>query len=83
MNNEIIDEKVTEDTLTTSAVFDPKHLQLASQDIWRSKYQLKTSSGTPVDHSVIDTFERVAKAIANVETTQRNNRNTVKNFYGH
>lgn len=69
MNNEIIKENIVEDALTTSAVFDPNHLQLASQDIWRSKYQLKTSSGTPVDHSVIDTFERVAEAIANVETT--------------
>ena len=69
MNNEIIKENIMEDALTTSAVFDPNHLQLASQDIWRSKYQLKTSSGTPVDHSVIDTFERVAEAIANVETT--------------
>lgn len=69
MNNETITENIMEDTIESPAVFDPNHLQLASLDIWRSKYQLKTSAGEPIDHSVIDTFERVAQAIASVEST--------------
>ena len=69
MSNETITENIMEDTIESPAVFDPNHLQLASLDIWRSKYQLKTSAGEPIDHSVIDTFERVAQAIASVEST--------------
>lgn len=69
MQRQIMKQQTITDTPETLIVFDPNHLQLASQDIWRSKYQLKTSSGEPVDQTVIDTFERVAKAIASVETT--------------
>ena len=35
-----------------------------SRDIWNGKYRLKTSTGTPVDKTVDDTFRRVAKALA-------------------
>lgn len=69
MERQTMKEQTITDTPETLAVFDANHLQLASLDIWRSKYQLKTSSGEPVDKNVIDTFERVAKAIASVETT--------------
>jgi ribonucleoside-diphosphate reductase alpha chain len=66
---EILKEKQITDLIETPIFFDPNHLQLASQDIWRSKYQLKTPTGDPVDHTVINTFERVAEAIARVEAT--------------
>ncbi|MBF0109776.1 MAG: adenosylcobalamin-dependent ribonucleoside-diphosphate reductase [Magnetococcales bacterium] len=42
-------------------------LQPASLDIWDSKYRLKKQDGTPVDHTVADTYRRVARALADVE----------------
>ena len=44
-------------------------LQETSLDIWDKKYRLKTKDGQPVDASVHGTFERVARALADVETT--------------
>ncbi|MDH5432889.1 MAG: adenosylcobalamin-dependent ribonucleoside-diphosphate reductase [Gammaproteobacteria bacterium] len=41
--------------------------QSTSLDIWESKYQLKTKDGSPVDKSIDQTYERVAKALADVE----------------
>lgn len=43
--------------------------QAASLDIWDTKYRLKTKSGEAVDQSIDDTFARVARALADVETT--------------
>ncbi len=43
--------------------------QATSLDIWDTKYRLKTKTGEGVDNSIDDTFERVAKALADVETT--------------
>ncbi len=43
-------------------------LQETSLDIWDKKYRLKTKDGEPVDENVQDTFNRVAKALAEVET---------------
>ena len=42
-------------------------LQPASRDIWDSKYRLKTAQGVPIDKSVDDTYQRVARALAEVE----------------
>lgn len=42
-------------------------IQPASLDIWDSKYRLKAKNGTPVDTSVDGTYQRVARALANVE----------------
>ena len=42
-------------------------LQKASLDIWDSKYRLKTSEGEPVDRDIDATYERVARALADVE----------------
>ena len=42
-------------------------MQEASIDIWHSKYQLKTKTGDPVDKDINATYERVAKALAEVE----------------
>ena len=42
-------------------------LQSASQDIWDKKYRLKSKDGQPIDHTVDATYERVARALAEVE----------------
>ena len=44
-------------------------LQAASLDIWDGKYRLKKRDGTVVDRGIDETFRRVARAIADVETT--------------
>ena len=44
-------------------------LQPASFDIWQRKYQLKTSQGEAIDHTIDDTFTRVARALADIETS--------------
>ncbi len=46
-------------------------LQETSLDIWDKKYRLKTKDGEPVDQNVQATFDRVAKAIADVEKPQK------------
>jgi len=43
--------------------------QPASLDIWDSKYRLKTKVGEPLDRSIDDTYRRVARTLADVETT--------------
>lgn len=45
-------------------------LQPASIDIWDKKYRLKDKDGTPIDKEIADTWERVASALAEVETTK-------------
>ena len=45
-------------------------LQDASLDIWDKKYRLKRKDGAPVDQSIEQTYERVARALADVEETQ-------------
>ncbi len=44
-------------------------LQPASYDIWDKKYRLKSKKGEPVDASIDHTYQRVAKALADAETT--------------
>ena len=44
-------------------------LQAASRDIWDSKYRLKQRNGVALDRGIDDTCRRVARAIADVETT--------------
>jgi ribonucleoside-diphosphate reductase alpha chain len=44
-------------------------LQPASQDIWDKKYRLKAKSGAAVDGSVDETYQRVARALSEVEAT--------------
>ena len=43
-------------------------LQEASVDIWDKKYRLKDMQGNPVDENIEATYERVASALAGVET---------------
>ena len=42
-------------------------LQPASQDIWEKKYRLQTKDGNPVDGTIDETYQRVARALADVE----------------
>ena len=42
-------------------------MQSASEDIWDKKYRLKTKDGQAVDASVDATYQRVARALADVE----------------
>ncbi len=47
-------------------------LQDASLDIWDKKYRLKSREGEAVDPSLDSTFQRVARALADVEETEEN-----------
>ncbi|WP_313912582.1 LAGLIDADG family homing endonuclease [Tahibacter sp.] len=49
-------------------------LQPASQDIWDKKYRLKTKQGDPVDLSIDHSYQRIAKALADVETSAEKQR---------
>ncbi|MES9855484.1 MAG: LAGLIDADG family homing endonuclease [Sedimenticola sp.] len=44
-------------------------LQAASMDIWSTKYRLKAKDGTPVDKDIDGTYQRVARALAEIEVT--------------
>jgi ribonucleoside-diphosphate reductase alpha chain len=44
-------------------------LQDASLDIWDKKYRLKRKDGIAVDKDIDDTYKRIARALADVETT--------------
>ncbi|MDH5485212.1 MAG: adenosylcobalamin-dependent ribonucleoside-diphosphate reductase [Gammaproteobacteria bacterium] len=43
--------------------------QEASLDIWDTKYRLKAKDGSIIDKNIDETYERVARALADVETT--------------
>src|ERR1700753_1771614 len=45
--------------------------QEASFDIWDKKYRLTSKDGSPVDKSMDDTYKRVARALADVETAEK------------
>ncbi len=45
--------------------------QDASLDIWDSKYRLKAKNGEEIDRSIDETYQRVARALADVERTDR------------
>ncbi|NHW00345.1 adenosylcobalamin-dependent ribonucleoside-diphosphate reductase [Stutzerimonas degradans] len=46
-------------------------LQVASEDIWTQKYRLTNKDGTPVDDNVDATWQRVARALADVEPAEQ------------
>jgi len=56
------------------AVITTIPMQEASLDIWSSKYQLKTKTGEPVDKDINATYERVARALAQVEKKELRSR---------
>ncbi|TCO42934.1 adenosylcobalamin-dependent ribonucleoside-diphosphate reductase [Dokdonella fugitiva] len=45
-------------------------LQPASYDIWDKKYRLKSKQGEPVDKDIDHSYQRIARALAEVEETQ-------------
>jgi ribonucleoside-diphosphate reductase alpha chain len=45
--------------------------QAASLDIWDKKYRLVAKDGTVLDHTMDDTYKRIARALADVETEDR------------
>ncbi|MCW8846936.1 MAG: adenosylcobalamin-dependent ribonucleoside-diphosphate reductase [Gammaproteobacteria bacterium] len=60
----------TAEELVTSEVSDIS-FQPASLDIWDKKYRLKSKDGKNVDKTLADTYERVARALADVETPEK------------
>ncbi len=54
----------------TTAVTDIP-FQPASLDIWEKKYRLTTKSGEVIDHTIDETYARVARALADVETDDK------------
>ena len=44
-------------------------LQPASYDIWDKKYRLRTKAGGPLDGSIAETWQRVARALSDVEAS--------------
>ena len=57
-------------------------LQTASTDIWDKKYRLKKKDGSVIDQSIDDTFKRVARALADVETTWEKQDRWYQRFLG-
>ncbi len=45
--------------------------QPASRDIWDAKYRLVAKDGTKLDETIDDTYKRVARALADVETESK------------
>jgi ribonucleoside-diphosphate reductase alpha chain len=44
--------------------------QEASFDIWDKKYRLTAKDGSPIDNTMDDTYKRVARALADVESEE-------------
>ncbi|MCQ4304850.1 ribonucleoside-diphosphate reductase, adenosylcobalamin-dependent [Stutzerimonas frequens] len=61
------DGPIAADSKSTSSIA----LQAASEDIWSQKYRLSSKDGTPIDQSVDDTWQRVARALADVEPAKQ------------
>ncbi|MBS1201174.1 MAG: ribonucleoside-diphosphate reductase alpha chain [Proteobacteria bacterium] len=58
--------------MSTAVKIEPKDVdqipfQEASLDIWDKKYRLTAKDGTPLDKSMDDTWQRVARALSEVE----------------
>jgi ribonucleoside-diphosphate reductase alpha chain len=49
---------------------DAVPFQEASLDIWDKKYRLCAKDGTPIDKTMDDTYKRVARALADVESSE-------------
>ncbi len=54
--------------------------QDASLDIWDSKYRLKSKTGEVLDQDIDSTFVRVARALADVETSKKKREEWYENF---
>ncbi|WP_369941084.1 adenosylcobalamin-dependent ribonucleoside-diphosphate reductase [Xanthomonas medicagonis] len=58
------------EVVQTESKQSPIPMQPASQDIWDKKYRLKTKQGEPLDADIDGTYQRVARALADAETTE-------------
>jgi ribonucleoside-diphosphate reductase alpha chain len=56
------------DTITPIRMAAAETLAPISRQIWDAKYRLKGGNGTPIDRTIEDTWRRVARALAAVET---------------
>ena len=56
--------------------------QPASIDIWDKKYRLKSKNGRAVDEDIDQTYRRVARALADVETTREKREHWYEKFLG-
>src|SRR5690349_2077765 len=61
--------------MNTVVKIEPKDLdaisfQETSLDIWDKKYRLTAKDGEPIDKTMDDTYKRVARALADVETVE-------------
>jgi len=54
--------------------------QEASLDIWDKKYRLKSKTGEIIDHDIDTTYQRVARALADVEATPEAREHWFKEF---
>lgn len=54
----------------TSPSYTQVPWQPAALDIWDKKYRLKDRDGLPIDQTIDDTLERVARALADIEPTE-------------
>jgi len=54
--------------------------QDASLDIWDTKYRLKRKDGTPIDVNMDETYQRVAKALSEVEAGNTKQDQCYKDF---
>ncbi len=54
--------------------------QDASLDIWDTKYRLKTKDGTALDSTIDETYQRVARALSEVETGKAKQEHCYKEF---
>jgi ribonucleoside-diphosphate reductase alpha chain len=54
--------------------------QDASMDIWDTKYRLKTKDGEAIDGTIDETYQRVARAIAEVEKGKTKQEQCYKDF---
>ncbi|WP_394751820.1 adenosylcobalamin-dependent ribonucleoside-diphosphate reductase [Crenothrix sp.] len=54
--------------------------QDASMDIWDTKYRLKSKDGTALDADIDETYQRVAKALSQVEKGKANQEKYYKEF---
>ena len=74
-----VDLHVVKETDKTSAL-NRLPLQQTSLDIWDKKYRLKTKDGDSVDQSISDTYQRVARALADVENNETDRSHWYREF---
>ena len=55
-------------------------MQPASLDIWDKKYRLKTKKGQVIDTDIDGTYQRVARALAEVEATPEKREQSFQRF---